>query len=230
MGRNRKPPEPEGEAGAPEWMVTFSDCMTLLLTFFVLLLSFSSFDEQDLFRLNKTLTKQFSSLSFVERDKSALTAPNLIQYDDNPDKGSEKPTLARGAEDRLTKETEPKNFHDHKVFLSPSEMIFWGSGTVISFQGRKALSDMASFLREVPDRVVVSENGQGDEKDSEHLGLQRAWAVIEYFTTKQGLDKGQFSIAAGTLQKSHKNDLQNNTQAKALRMLEIVLLERSIYN
>ena len=45
MAQNIKRVEPEEPAGAPEWMVTFSDCMTLLLTFFVLLLSFSSFDD-----------------------------------------------------------------------------------------------------------------------------------------------------------------------------------------
>ncbi len=230
MGRKRKQTVPEQEAGAPEWMVTFSDCMTLLLTFFVLLLSFSSFDDKTLSRLQKTFTEEFSSIGFDRRDKSALTDTNLIQYDDNLDKGSEKPTLTKAEEDKLLKETESKNFHEHKVFLSPSEAIFWGNGKVISFQGRRALSVMASFLKEVPGKVVISENGQGDEKDSEYLGLQRAWAIIEYLTKKQGLDKGQFSIAAGTLQKSHNNDIEDNSQAKATRMLEIVLLERSIYN
>lgn len=34
----------EAEAGAPEWMVTFADLMSLLLTFFVLLLSFSNME------------------------------------------------------------------------------------------------------------------------------------------------------------------------------------------
>jgi len=230
MGRKPKPPKPEQEAGAPEWMVTFSDCMTLLLTFFVLLLSFSSFHESNLRRLKKTFTEQFSSLSFVKMDKSALTPPKAIQFVNNLDKGSEKSTLTRAAKDRLKQETEPENFRDHKVFLARSGMIFWGRGTLISFQGRKVLSDMASFLKEVPGKVVVSENGQGDEKDSEPLGLWRAWAVIEYFTTKHGLDKGQFSIAAGTLQESHENAPQDNPQAEADRILEIVLLERSIYN
>ncbi len=36
--------EQECPAGAPEWMVTFSDLVTLLLTFFVLLLSMASMD------------------------------------------------------------------------------------------------------------------------------------------------------------------------------------------
>ncbi len=34
--------EPEEAAGAPEWIVTFADLMSLLLTFFVLMLSFST--------------------------------------------------------------------------------------------------------------------------------------------------------------------------------------------
>ncbi len=46
MRHHNRQPELQKEQGAPEWMVTFSDCMTLLLTFFVLMLSFSSFDEK----------------------------------------------------------------------------------------------------------------------------------------------------------------------------------------
>ncbi len=36
-----EPPEDEVKEGAPEWVVTFGDMMSLLLTFFILLLSFS---------------------------------------------------------------------------------------------------------------------------------------------------------------------------------------------
>ena len=36
-----------GEKGAPAWVVTYGDLMSLLLTFFVLLLSFASMDEPE---------------------------------------------------------------------------------------------------------------------------------------------------------------------------------------
>ena len=36
---------PECPKGAPKWMTTFSDMTTLLLTFFVLLLSMANFDK-----------------------------------------------------------------------------------------------------------------------------------------------------------------------------------------
>jgi len=37
---------PQEDKGAPKWMVTFGDLMSLLLCFFVLLLSFSEMDRQ----------------------------------------------------------------------------------------------------------------------------------------------------------------------------------------
>lgn len=44
MARRSKRQEEEQEAGAPAWMTTYSDMVTLLLAFFVLLFTFSSID------------------------------------------------------------------------------------------------------------------------------------------------------------------------------------------
>ncbi len=44
MVSNRKKPEPPQEYGAPAWMNTYGDMVTLVLTFFVLLFSFSTID------------------------------------------------------------------------------------------------------------------------------------------------------------------------------------------
>jgi len=226
----RKSPESDEEAGAPEWMVTFSDCMTLLLTFFVLLLSFSSFDNiEDLFKL-KTVFNEQLSFGSQETDKDSFSPAESNQFNDDLDKGSEKQTLERGDKDNLKKETETSNFHDRKVFLISSDKVFYGNGRALSLQGRKILSLMASFLKEMPNRVVISENGADNERIDEYFGLRRAWKVMEYLTTKQGLDKGLFSISADSLQKTDNNDLQNSSQAETARTLEIVLLERSIYN
>lgn len=44
MAREKKPPE--AKAGCPEWLATYGDLVTLVLTFFVLLFSFSTIDAQ----------------------------------------------------------------------------------------------------------------------------------------------------------------------------------------
>lgn len=47
------------EKGAPKWMVTFGDMMTLLLTFFVLLLSFSVMDQKRFIKMAGTMKDAF---------------------------------------------------------------------------------------------------------------------------------------------------------------------------
>jgi len=233
MRRTKDEGESDKAPGAPEWMVTFSDCMTLLLTFFVLLLSFSSFDQKVFWKLKVIFARSLPSIEpAVKKEKSAFLTGNTIETSEELEKGSEKPTLARGKEDNLKEETEPADFHSRKVFLISSKKIFWGKGVVISSEGRDTMATMASFLKEVPARIVISENGLGDDKDSEEFGLPRAWAVVEYLTTQQGLDRNCFSISASSTvaQKSIKGGEQGQPKKEAERTLEIVLLERSIYN
>ena len=116
--------------------------------------------------------------------------------------------------------------------MTSSDKIFWGRGTWISFKGREILSDMAALLRAVPNRIVVSENGQADGKSGENVGLQRAWAVTEYLTKKHGIDKTRFSISAASTvpREGLPNSKPYLLRSKANRMLEITILERSIYN
>ncbi len=45
MSRRRSKKAPAPAAGAPAWMVTYSDMVTLLLTFFVMLLAMANFDD-----------------------------------------------------------------------------------------------------------------------------------------------------------------------------------------
>ncbi|HID78473.1 MAG TPA: flagellar motor protein MotB [Planctomycetaceae bacterium] len=52
------PPEDQGES-IPEWVVTFGDMMSLLLTFFVLLFSMSEIKEDQLQALIQSLRKEF---------------------------------------------------------------------------------------------------------------------------------------------------------------------------
>jgi hypothetical protein len=94
------------------------------------------------------------------------------------------------------------------------------------------MTKMASFLKEVPTRVVVSENGPASEEGAEQLGLPRAWAVMEYLTTEHNLNRKLFSIsAASTLaQGSLRSGEPARASTEPERILEIVLLERSIYN
>lgn len=231
MARKKKPPEANGPDSAPEWMVTFSDCMTLLLTFFVLLLSFSSFDEKRLTDTTSALAQQFSVGPKNARTKTAFQKVPQIQQMLEPDDGSETPILEIEMKNRATKNIDQKDYHGRKVFFISSENIFWGNGTIISPQGRETLSYMAKFLKLEPSRVIISENQGRNATGNDHFGMQRTWAVFDYFTTKQHLDKEQFSITSTSLTTQDGIETEEDISgAKSRRKLEIILLERSIYN
>lgn len=56
---------PECKKGAPDWMVTFSDLMSLLLTFFVLLLSMSTISEPKYEDAAESLQQAFTSTKII---------------------------------------------------------------------------------------------------------------------------------------------------------------------
>ena len=236
MGGTKRQLKDDEPAGAPLWMVTFCDSMTLMLTFFVLLFSFSSFNVDVFQEMAMSFANAlYAEPPLIEEDKGAFLAMEQLVTIEYIGEGSEKVTLTEGWEAGLKEETEPTesaDFHSRKVFLISSKRIFWAKGTTISSEGRNILATMASFLKEVPNRIVISENGPGDKEEDDQFGLRRAWAVIEYLTIKQGLDKGWFSIsAASTLTREGlESGETGHPGPEAERRLEIVLLERSIYN
>lgn len=221
MARLPQDPPP----GSPVWMLTFGDCMTLLLTFFVLLMSFSSFgDAGDLKKLTKVFNERFPSLGTASKEpKDAFLIQPVIHEEQQIDKGSEKPTLEQGAKDSLKEETS-ENFHDKKVFIADSARIFWGDGVVLSENGRRVMSILADFIKQVPNNVIISERQVQDNDKNFNIGQERAWSVIDYLCKKYGISYDRFMISSGGTIDNISSDKENG------RIVEIVLLERSFTN
>ncbi|MHC5061161.1 MAG: flagellar motor protein MotB [Planctomycetota bacterium] len=218
MARERPEVEEEKMDGAPEWMVTFSDCMTLLLTFFVLLLSFCGFGDNVLGRLSSSFGKALPSIWPAKniRQESMWENKNLKNLD-KVDQGTETKTVASKSSTNFMREKKPLDFRNLKVFSVRSDTFFWGNGSAISDAGREILDAFAEFLRSAPSRVVISENGPGGNRQ---IGLSRAWSVLEYMAKKDGIKKGMFSITTCDMM------LHSNEQE---RHLNITLLDRSVY-
>jgi len=233
MRRGRKQAEPDEAPGAPEWMVTFSDCMTLLLTFFVLLLSFSSFDDRIFPRLKVIYSKALTHITPVLRsDRDALLYLPPVRHIAELDEGSEKRTAAQGLEDGLLKETGLGELLGGMAFSISSNRVFWGKGTAVSPEGRHIIDTMALFLKGVPGRIVICENGPADMETNPYFGLPRAWAVVDYLTTEHNLDRKRLSISATrTLAQGRSgNGEPGPGHLESERTVTVVLLERSIYN
>lgn len=83
MSLKRKKPEPPQEEGSPAWMNTYGDMVTLVLTFFVLLFSFSNIDAKKF----EKLVSSFTGTHFVAieaLDPSQVGGPNEGHAEDKP--------------------------------------------------------------------------------------------------------------------------------------------------
>ncbi len=191
--RSRKRDDPPGN----DWLVTFSDCMTLLLTFFVMLLSFSSFDPRDLTRVFMAF-KAPSMPSVFRRQRQPEDSPlpdNAVIH--RTEDGSEKPN-----DDRLEPTHPPRKpleplsddaYRDRRVLTIPSEVLFWGRGARLKPGARDLLGHIADYLRLVPCRVVISE--ASPPAAARPGALSRAWAVMNHFTDAENLKPDRFAIS-----------------------------------
>jgi len=102
MSRKQKKNQ-EGE-GSPAWLVTFSDLMTLLLTFFVLLLSMSSMDT----------TVIMEVASFFKQNVSQMTEPGASKIETRYE------ILRKLLEDPVAAITKPNRIRD---LLFPNEVL-----------------------------------------------------------------------------------------------------------
>lgn len=228
MAKDRAKGPDEGSGGAPKWMVTFSDCMTLLLTFFVLLLSFSSFDDKAFRKMSTALATGKSSIT----DQATRNRDSLLQryemedhYQKNRDRGSESPTETPREDGLVKEDPEDFGFRNRKVFLTPSRTVFLGAGATLTKDGRELLSDLATILHTLPNKIVISENPLRGPTDKRDLGLTRAWTALTYLAVKGKLSRDRFAIS-GT---STVPDERLSPRLKASgRLLEIVLLDHNI--
>lgn len=196
----RRPPPPESSCN--EWMVTFSDCMTLLLTFFVLLLAFSSFDTEAGGRLvgmfdgppnpSVMARRRFAAESPVDR------APTVV---DRTEEGQENPTFDRLDPTYRPRKPEPVRsadaYCDRRVLTIPSDILFWGQGAQVTPQGKTILAEAAAYLRLVPSQVVVCETVAAGPStaDAEDRALGRALAIVRHLTEAERIEPGRFSIS-----------------------------------
>ena len=115
------------------------------------------------------------------------------------------------------------------AFLLSSKRLFLGKGTAFSSEGRQVMDLVASFLEKVPSRIVISEIGPAADRSSAYFGLPRAWAVMDYLTTRRNLDTERFSISQ-TSSLGRQDAGPGTMQSGSERTVEVVFLERSIYN
>ncbi len=205
----RKKKEPETTDAGPGWLLTFTDLMTLLLTFFVLLLSMSTMDRSILREIavsvvgdhglapRKGAGKVPSRFEFIEQilEEPAKIFENHQRIKDIlfPDEVLPKSMSRRELLNNLEVLARPEGV---AVVLS-EELLFQSGQSELSEESKKMLAEFVAFLGSVPVPVNIAgytDNVPGGAKDNYVLSADRAMAVLAFFLD-QGFGPERFSVS-----------------------------------
>ncbi|THB69431.1 MAG: flagellar motor protein MotB [Desulfovibrio sp.] len=194
------------QAGA--WMVTFSDLMTLLLTFFVLLLTMSSMDKSIFTKVNMFM----NDVGFVTprgAGRIPTTYKLILDLLENPLELSQKPDRFKELlfpDDVLPQEISRSTLNENILVLERDDgvalvltdkLLFAPGSSELSPQALEILKPVAEVLAYMYSDVNISahsDNPPGVRSDNLELSGDRALAVLKYFL-ESGLDPIRFSLS-----------------------------------
>ncbi|MCB1163494.1 MAG: OmpA family protein [Candidatus Krumholzibacteriia bacterium] len=201
--------------GAPAWMATFGDMMSLLLTFFILLVSFSSIQE----------TKFREAVGSLQGALGVLTKLPKVPVADE----IELPTMrGKDRSDELQQRTEELRRHlqalkqadtvtvsrtaEGLAIRLEDEMLFKPGQAVLETRSYPVLDVVAATLASYPNPVRVEGHTDNRPIESERfpsnweLSAARAASVLRYFE-RSGLDPRRLSaVGLGEWSPVAKND------------------------
>ncbi|MGM0409712.1 MAG: flagellar motor protein MotB [Bacillota bacterium] len=233
MPRRRKSNKDSGDDS--NWMTTFSDMMTLLLTFFVLLYSMSTIDAE----------KFEAAISSLRENMGMLPGGRSVSDGELVDSGSLGSDISPSPRSNLTAVmAEMQQYVQEKQLEEEVNLEMTQRGLVVRFtgqilfdigdaeikgEGRDVLNKVAAELKDMPNNVMVEGHTdnwpiQTDEFPSNwELSTTRATEVIKYFIEDPGIDPERLSAAGYSKYRPLKEN--NSPENRALnRRVEVVIL------
>ncbi len=199
MGRKRR----REDSGGASWLETYSDLVTLLLTFFILLYSISTVDAQKYAMIVEAFSKVdevVEELPQTESSNSSVEKQDIEDIDklyEALKEYIEKNNLQGSAEVSKTEEYVFIRFSD--------EITFGGYSQNLNESGKKILDVLAGGLKlvdEYIEEVIISGHTAeviGDNSNIDRtLSTERANAVLNYLESKKVISPAKYlSIGYG---------------------------------
>jgi chemotaxis protein MotB len=202
MSQEKVVEEQEEGGKGPGWIVSFADLMSLLLVFFVLLLSFSEIDAVKYRALSDSFREAFGSKSVQD----VFTNPRANQMLTDKTGGT------TGALLDQMKSIIPQAFpgalpnkHDGEGFLIriPGRLLFETGKAELRSAMKPKLKEMAELVKSRPN-VTLQVDGHTDNvpihnaqfRSNWELSAARALAVVHFLIDECGLSKNRLSAAS----------------------------------
>lgn len=188
MGKKEKKP-PDPPPGVPLWMATFSDLVTLLLTFFVMLLSMASFDDHTkiavvIQSLQTAMSSGFDpGLQGAAERKFKSTSESLAEIGLNPELAK----LAAAFRRMLSDEPASINQRSNSLVVDIPEGAFFRSGESDVHPGAfDMVAQLGDLLAEEQSvRIdVIGYASPTETKEPVELATDRAISVVQRLRSK----------------------------------------------
>jgi chemotaxis protein MotB len=216
MAERKKKKDDDQGGGAPAWMVTYGDLMSLLLTFFVLLLSFSTISEKDfkeaVMSLKGALGVMPRSISVVDPRMPNQRMPRMPKTSERVAQELARRVQMQGLEDEVEIDFD---FEQGGVHINlPGEVLFGPGSATLRPEALPLLSSVTEVLGAVPDAFMevrghtdASPVQAGAFSDNYELSFFRAKAVMDYMRSDPAMGLARFeSIACGSDQPIATNE------------------------
>ncbi len=180
--------EKKQPAGAPMWMVTFSDMVTLLLTFFVLMLSMANMDQVKFQKASSSLAGAFGVMGSSRQTEQV--PPQVVSYVPINDDFTAKVFRRIKVKLRELKLNEEIKLVKDRgaVILRVDEAVLFASGeSRLSPEADPILRKVAELVRPLPLNMKIE--GHTDDRGAEmanwELSVDRAVSVLRFLATNQ---------------------------------------------
>ncbi len=233
MGKKHKcncPPE-----GAPEWVMTYGDMMSLLLCFFIILVALSEIKKEDQYRAiveqvqksfgmkgggGKLPTKDDPELSLIDKLETVqLKRRPVPQLSNTNDPGID------------GREATVKTIREDMKFVTGGRITFEPGSAELTADAMKGLQRFANLVRGEKNvielrghaaRLETKEIDQGDFDDEWALSVARAEAAMRYLTGKEcKIDPGRIRVVGCSDNEPLKSRVYTRLEQQPNRRVEI---------
>ena len=216
--------EPE-ELTCPEWMMTMGDCMSLLLTFFVLLLTFSTTSKSKLMDVVGVMKGAFSIIKVeMVTEESAYNDSNFKDDEERRianTEGASSLRLSSNAIQRKIKVLENtiaeigfKNplsltkLDDGIAIQIPADEVFIEGTNTLTFEGKKIIQEVSNIAFNIKNEIRIISNLNRKQMSGKMVSAEwlkhynRNYKIVRMLVDDFNLTESRFSIGVNVREQS----------------------------
>jgi len=196
--------EEDDVAGIPEWVVTFGDMMSLLLTFFIMLVSLSEVKQEEMYQaMVESMRQQFGHDSSSASLSPGKVRPRTAEMTQLAAMGrAMRANIMQGGnkvEAPVGDEMLVRSIRSGQQTNVGTMVTFAADTNELTDEHRRVLTSVQTQLSGKPQKIEIrghtSRHPASDQyRDNWDLAYERARAVSEYLVEFQGIDRRRIRI------------------------------------